>query len=262
MPDLLETRDGNVAVFAFNRPERANALSSDMVLGLRARLLEIANDSDVGAVIITGTGKAFCAGGDIGAMAQTGRFEGVEEVIIDNLRTRMEIARLLHEMPKPTIAMVNGPAAGAGMAIALACDLRFAGRSAKFVTAFTKVGFSGDFGGSYFLSHLVGTAKARELYFTSDPVHADEALALGMVNRLYEDNRLGEATISFAKGLASGPRVALGLVKQNMNLAETAELSKFLDAEARNMVRSARTEDHREGSRAFTEKRRPVFKGR
>ena len=262
MSDLLETREDGVAILTFNRPDRANALSSELVLALRKRLLEIATDADVGAVVITGAGKAFCAGGDVRAMAESGRFDGAEEIVIADLRARMEVARLLHEIPKPTIAMVNGPAAGAGMAMALACDLRFAGRAARFVTAFAKIGFSGDFGGSYFLSRLVGTAKARELYFTSEPVHADEALALGMVNRVHADDMLREATIDFARELARGPRIAFGLIKQNMNLAETAELSTFLDAEARRMVRSARTEDHREGSRAFIEKRRPVFKGR
>ena len=263
MSHLLKSVEDGVMKIVLNRPEAMNALSREMMTGLTDALEEAAGSRDIGCVVVRGAGdKAFCAGGDVKSMAAGRDQEKTYEDKVHDIRRRMVVSELLHEMGKPTIAMVNGPAAGAGMAMALACDLRFAGRAARFVTAFAKIGFSGDFGGSYFLSRLVGTAKARELYFTSEPVHADEALALGMVNRVHADDMLREATIDFARELARGPRIAFGLIKQNMNLAETAELSTFLDAEARRMVRSARTEDHREGSRAFIEKRRPVFKGR
>jgi 2-(1,2-epoxy-1,2-dihydrophenyl)acetyl-CoA isomerase len=178
------------------------------------------------------------------------------------LRQRMEVSRMLHEIPKPTIAMVNGAAAGAGLSIALACDLRFAGESARFITAFAKVGFSGDFGGTYFLTKLVGSAKARELYFTAYPVSARQALALGIVNRLFPDEDLQKETLAFARRLANGPRVALGLMKQNLNIAESGTLSELLDAEAVGQIRTGRTEDHREAAKAFVEKRAPVFVGR
>jgi 2-(1,2-epoxy-1,2-dihydrophenyl)acetyl-CoA isomerase len=177
------------------------------------------------------------------------------------LRGRMEVSRLLHEMPKPTIAMVNGPAAGAGLALALACDLRIAAQSARLVTAFAKVGFSGDFGGSYFLSKLVGTGKARELYYMAEPLDAAEALALGVVNRVVADGELRDVTMDLARALARGPRIALARMKQNFNAAETGSLTQLLDLEAQNQIETGRTKDHQEAARAFVEKRSPVFTG-
>jgi 2-(1,2-epoxy-1,2-dihydrophenyl)acetyl-CoA isomerase len=146
--------------------------------------------------------------------------------------------------------------------MALACDLRIAGESARFVTAFAKVGFSGDFGGSYFLSKLIGTGKARELYFTAEPLDAAQALALGILNRVVPDAELAAATMEFAKKLANGPRIALGLMKQNFNAAENGTLAELLDREAEGQVETGRTEDHKEAARAFVEKRAPVFRGR
>jgi 2-(1,2-epoxy-1,2-dihydrophenyl)acetyl-CoA isomerase len=178
------------------------------------------------------------------------------------LRDRMEVSRLLHEIPKPTMAMVNGPAAGAGMSLALACDLRIAGKSASFVTAFANIGFSGDFGGSYFLSKLVGTGKARELYYTAEPLDAAEALALGVVNRVVADADLVGVTTLLARKLARGPRIALSLMKQNFNAAESGTLAELLDLEARRQIETGRTDDHKEAARAFVEKRTPVFNGR
>jgi 2-(1,2-epoxy-1,2-dihydrophenyl)acetyl-CoA isomerase len=174
----------------------------------------------------------------------------------------MEVSRILHELPKPTIAMINGPAAGAGLALALACDLRIAGTSARLVTAFVKVGFSGDFGGSYFLTRLVGTAKARELYFTGRPDDTDEALSLGLVNRVVPDEELAGVTMELARSLAYGPSIALSLMKRNMNCAETGGLAELLDTEAAHQVQTGRTQDHREAAKAFVEKRAPIFTGR
>ena len=258
---LIEAIADGVATLTLNRPDRLNALSAPIMEGLLEALPRLAGDSAVGVVVLTGAGRAFCAGGDVKRMAEEPDPHGTGDAVA-RLRGRMEISRLLHEIGKPTIAMVNGAAAGAGLAMALACDLRFAAESARFVTAFAKVGFSGDFGGSYFLSKLVGTGKARELYFTAEPLSASQALALGIVNRVVPDGELGPATMEFAKKLAAGPRIALARMKQNFNAAENGSLGELLDLEARSQVETGRTEDHREAARAFVEKRAPVFKGR
>jgi 2-(1,2-epoxy-1,2-dihydrophenyl)acetyl-CoA isomerase len=188
--------------------------------------------------------------------------DGTLEVKAQGLRRRMEVSRWLHEMPKPTIAMVRGAAAGAGLSLALACDLRIAADSARFATAFARVGYSGDFGGSWFLTQLVGTAKARELYYTADIVDATQALALNLVNRVVPDARLEDETLALARRLASGPRVALRYMKRNMNAAQTNSLTEHLDLEAWHHTRCGATEDHREATKAFVDKREPVFRGR
>src|SRR5881409_1055033 len=208
--DLLEALKDGVAVLTLNRPDRLNALSPAMLEALLEALPRLAADAEVGVVVLTGSGRAFCAGGDVKAMAEGREFGGTTlEEKAQALRSRMEVSRWLHEMPKVTIAMVRGAAAGAGLSLALACDLRIAGDSARFATAFARVGYSGDFGGSYYLTQLVGTAKARELYYTAELVDAGQALALGIVNRVVPDARLEEETMTLARKIASGPRVAL-----------------------------------------------------
>jgi len=258
--ELIETKADGVATLTLNRPDRLNALSTAIMDGLLEALPRLADDPAVGVVVVTGAGRAFCSGGDVKSMAEgSSDRRGVDAV--RRLRGRMEVSRLLHEIPKPTIAMVNGPAAGAGLALALACDIRIASQSARFITAFAKVGFSGDFGGSYFLSKLIGTGKARELYFTAEPINAAQALALGVANRVVPDAELLDATMTFAKKLANGPRIALALMKQNFNAAESGTLAELLDLEAQRQVETGRTKDHQEAARAFVEKRAPVFTG-
>jgi 2-(1,2-epoxy-1,2-dihydrophenyl)acetyl-CoA isomerase len=259
--ELLESVTDRVATLTLNRPDRLNALSTPMLDGLLEALPRLAADPEIAVVILTGAGRGFCAGGDVKNMAEGSGQLGLEDAV-QRLRGRMEVSRLLHEIPKPTIAMVNGPAAGAGLAMALACDLRVASESARFITAFAKVGFSGDFGGSYFLSKLVGSGKARELYYTGEPLNGAQALALGIANQLVADAELAEATMALATRLARGPGIALGLMKKNFNAAETGTLAELLDLEAQHQVRTARTEDHAEAARAFVEKRPPAFKGR
>jgi 2-(1,2-epoxy-1,2-dihydrophenyl)acetyl-CoA isomerase len=261
--DLLETVKDGVAVLTLNRPDRLNAMSRPMLDALLEALPRLAEDPAVGVVVLTGAGRGFCAGGDVKAMAEGTELGGQSmEERAQALRSRMETSRWLHEMPKPTIAMVRGPAAGAGLSLAMACDIRIASDSARLGTAFARVGYSGDFGGSYYLTQLVGTAKARELYFTADLLDAQEALALGLVNRVVPDVRLEDETMALASRLARGPRVAYRYMKRNMNAAESATLKEMLDLEAWHHTRTGMTEDHREAARAFVEKREPQFKGR
>jgi len=261
--DLLEVAKDGVAILTMNRPDRLNALSHRMLEAMLEALSRLGEDPGIGVVILTGAGRAFCAGGDVKAMAEGREFgdETLEEKA-QALRSRMEVSRWLHEMPKPTIAMVRGAAAGAGLSLALACDLRIAGDTARFGTAFARVGYPGDFGGSFFLTRIVGTAKARELYFTADMLDAQQAQALGLVNRVVPDARLEEETLTLATRLARGPRIAYRYMKRNLNAAESGTLKDVLDLEAWHQTRCGMTEDHKEAARAFVEKREPVFRGR
>jgi len=261
--ELLTTIEGGVAVLTMNRAESLNALTGDMLKALAEQTQKLAHDSAIGCVVLTGAGNAFCAGGDVKGMAAGGRMAGasLEEKARD-LRSRMEASRILHEMPKPTIAMVNGVAAGAGLSLALACDMRIAAKSARMTTAFAKVGFSGDFGGIYFLNRIVGTARARELYFTSEVLNAERIEALGLANYVVPDDKLREETMKFAQRFANGPRVAWSYMKRNMKAAEEGTLGELLDLEAFGMTRCGETEDHKEAAKAFVEKRAPAFKGR
>jgi 2-(1,2-epoxy-1,2-dihydrophenyl)acetyl-CoA isomerase len=260
---LLSERQGRVLVLTLNRPEKLNALSPELHDALLAAVQAAASDPDVGAVVLTGAGRAFCAGGDLaGSRPAEDAPRSTVESRADGLIHHAETARLLHAMPKPTIAMINGPAAGAGLALALACDLRIAGCGATLTTAYVKVGLSGDFGVSYFLTRLVGPAGARELMFLSDRINAEEALRIGLVNRLEDDATLGETTLQLARRLAEGPGVALRYMKQNLLAAEGDTLDAVLEREAYSMARCGRTEDAREASAAFREKRAPRFQNR
>lgn len=264
MADVLETIEDGVAVLTLNRPEARNALSQPMLAGLLEALPRLAADPGVGAIIITGAGGAFCAGGDVKGFAATdgGANHGRSpEQAAYALRQSMEVSRWLHDMPKITIAAIPGAAAGAGLSIALACDFRIAARGAKITTAFAKVGLSGDFGGTYFLTQLVGVAKAKELYLLSDVILAEEAERLGIVNRTVEAADLASEAMALAQRFARGPRITLGLMKKNLNTAERGDLQLSFDTEALNHSRSAQTADHAEAARAFVEKRAPVFKG-
>ena len=259
---LMERADG-VALLTMNRPEQLNALGGDMLTLLLDALRDAASDPEIGCVVLTGAGRGFCAGGDMKARAAGLRTPSMgPEGFMDRLRSRMEASRLLHEMPKPTVAMLNGVAAGAGLSLALACDMRIAGESARMTTAFAKMGFSGDFGGHWFLARLVGPARARELYFTSEVLDSARMEALGLANRVVPDAALREETMALARSLGAGPRVAWRWMKRNMKVAEEGTLAEALDAEAFGMMRCEETEDHKEAVRAFAEKRPPVFKGR
>lgn len=262
---LLARVEDGVAVLTMNRPERRNALSSEMLKALGEVLGVCEADSGVGAVVLTGAGGAFCAGGDVKGMAENN--EGRTRTDID---TQIHLQRLsqrassgrLHKMPKPTLAALPGAAAGAGFALALACDLRIASDKAVMTTAFARVGFSGDYGGTYFLTRLVGTAKARELYFLSERIDMAEALKLGLVNWVVPSEALEAKTMEIARRLANGPRVAYRYMKENLNRAAAGAWDDCLDLEATHHIHTGQTEDHREAAKAFVEKREPVFKGR
>ncbi len=264
--DLLAHVEDGVAVLTMNRPERRNALSAAMLEALAKTLADCETANDVGAVLLTGAGGAFCAGGDVKGMAEANA--GVAPLDIDSRIHRQRLSQRatagrLYDMPKPTIAALPGAAAGAGLSLALACDLRIAAENAVMTTAFAKVGFSGDYGGTYFLTRLVGAAKARELYFLSDKVEMPEALTLGLVNRVVPAANLMQETLALAKRLASGPRVAYRYMKENLNRASTgATMTDCLDLEATHHIHCATTEDHREAAKAFVEKRTPKFVGR
>ncbi len=231
MTDLLETIEDGVAWLTLNRPERLNALSPAMTAGLSEALDRLAGDPAVGAIVIAGAGRGWCSGGDVKTMEERGRNQTVEDRA-EGLRRAHRLPLLLRTIPKVVIASINGPVAGAGLGLALACDLRIAGRAARFGTAFARIGYSGDYGGSWSLTRLVGTARARELYFLADVIDAETAFAYGMVNRLVDDEKLREETALLARRIADGPRIALGYMKKNLLAAETEPFQTVLDLEA------------------------------
>jgi 2-(1,2-epoxy-1,2-dihydrophenyl)acetyl-CoA isomerase len=257
---LQDLADGLLTI-TMNRPERRNALNLEMTRGLVEAARRAAEDHAVRAVLIKGAGGTFCVGGDVKAMAEGAAPLPFEAKRV-NLRRGMEVSRLLHQMPKPVVAQLDGAAAGAGLSIALSCDLRVAAESAKITTAFAKVGLSGDYGGTYFLTQMLGSAKARELYLTSPILTAKEALALGMVTRVVPDAEVDAAARDLAMSLARGPSVTLGYIKTNINNAETLSLEACFDAEAMHHSRCSETEDHKEAASAFVAKRAPAFQGR
>ncbi len=263
---LLEKIEDRVAVLTMNRPEALNALSDEMMDALSEATNRLKNDDDVGCIVLTGAGRGFCSGGDVKGMAGgTGNSVAPPSTMEMNhrkLRRHMQASIDLHEMTKPTIAMVKGPAAGAGLSLALACDIRICGESARMTTAFARVGLAGDFGGTYFLPRIVGDGKARELYFTAAMVEADEALRLGIANRIVPDDKLEEETMALASQLAHGPGITLGYMKRNLNTQNHQSLSELMDQEITHHLRSGQTADMREAATAFVEKRTPVFKQR
>ena len=260
---LAEVKEG-VAVITLNRPDARNALSDTLTPALRQQIAECAADPDVGALLITGAGTAFCAGGDVKSMDSrppTAVLSAAEKM--DQLKQRQRtLTGALVAVRKPTVAALPGPAAGAGLAIALACDIRFAARSAFISTGYARVGLSGDYGIAWLLTRLVGTAKARELMFTADRVDGETCQRIGLVNRLIEDADLQAVAFDFTRTLAAGPAVALRNMKENLDIALTAPFLTALDGEAERLIETAQSADHREAVRAFVEKRQPNFTGR
>src|SRR5437868_13374738 len=257
---VLQKLDQGLLTITMNRPERRNALNPDMTRGLVEAAHRAAEDHEVRAVLLKGAGGTFCVGRDVKSMAE-GRAPFPFEAKMANLRKGMEVSRILHQMPKPVVAQLDGAAAGAGLSIALSCDLRVASASCKITTAFAKVGFSGDYGGTYFLTQLLGSAKARVLYLLSPVLTAQEAYNLGMVTKVVPDAEVEEAAHELAMSLAQGPSIALGFIKRNINNAESMSLEACFDGEAIHHTRAGETADHKEAAKAFVEERKPAFQG-
>jgi 2-(1,2-epoxy-1,2-dihydrophenyl)acetyl-CoA isomerase len=260
MADLIETVEDGIATLTLNRPENLNALSDDIRVGLRDAFRRLGADNAIGCIVLTGAGRGFCAGGDVKTMGSRSAkvFEERAAGILQSARVPM----LMHETPKPIIGMVNGVAVGAGLGMAAACDIRIAARSARFGAGFIKIGLSGDWGATWSLTRLVGTAKAREMFFTGDLIDADEAARIGLVNKVVDDRELLATTMAMAKRIASMPHLALGYTKKNLATAEVGDFATSIDMEAFNQARCSQMEDHREAVLAFKEKRKPVFTGR
>lgn len=259
---MIQTKlENRVATLTLDRPDKLNALNGELLGASIDALKKWSADPEVGAILITGSGRAFCAGGDVSRMGG----EAVEvplEQNIDQLRASQELSWLLYNSPKVTIAAVNGFAMGAGLGICLACDLRIASEHAKFGTAYAKVGFGGDFGTTWLLTQYAGAPKAKELFFLGDPIDAAEAHRLGLVNRVVAHDQLLMEANRIAQMIAHGPLVSYRYMKANVNLSTHCDFRSMLDREAETHLRCGRTEDHQEGVRAFLEKRAPQFQGR
>ena len=257
---ILTRLENRVATLTFNRPDKLNALSAELIQRAKEALQVWAEDAAVGVIVVTGAGRAFCAGGDVSMMAKEG--DWTLEQNIDRLREWQDLSWMLFKHPKVTIAAVNGFAMGAGLGICLACDLRIASDQAKFGTAYAKVGYGGDFGTTWLLTHYAGAPKAKELLFLADPLDAAEAHRLGLVNRVVAQDQLEQQTRELADRIANGPLISYRYMKANVNFAAAADFRTMLDREAETHTRCGQTEDHKEGVRAFLEKRPPRFQGR
>jgi 2-(1,2-epoxy-1,2-dihydrophenyl)acetyl-CoA isomerase len=258
-PFIIEVRD-KVATLTFNRPDKLNALSGGLISGSIDALTSFSQDPNIGCVVVTGEGRAFCAGGDVSTMAQD-ESQTLEQKI-DRLREMQELSFLLYSIPKVTIAAVNGFAMGAGLGVCLACDLRIASDQARFGTAYAKVGYGGDFGTTWLLTHYAGAPKAKELFFLGDIIDANEAHRLGLVNQVIPHDELRATVGAIASRIAHGPLTSYRYMKANVNQAATADFKAMLDRESETHMRCSMTDDHKEGVRAFMEKREPKFVGR
>lgn len=271
---LFEKRPDGVAIITLNRPESLNAMGGDLMPLFAQYLSECERDRSVRCLALTGTGRGFCAGGDVkgmqtrnsrssegGVPRETNIVTQIEESVRELRASHNATTLKLHTMGKPTVALVNGVAVGAGLGLALACDVRIVSDRARFGTAFKNVGLSGDFGSSYFLPRLIGAGRAREMYLTAEMIDANRAFEVGIANRIVAHDSLLEEGLAFCAKLAGGPTATYARMKQNLNLAETSTLQELLDQEALNMRFSGLSRDSREAVAAFVEKREPRFTG-
>jgi 2-(1,2-epoxy-1,2-dihydrophenyl)acetyl-CoA isomerase len=260
-PVLLETRHESIATLVMNRPDRLNALNNELATALNDALGCIAGDESVRVVVVTGAGRAFCAGGDL-ALIGKGWATGQTQALEPLLRAGMQAVLKMRVMQQPVIAAVNGAAAGAGMNIALAADMRITAEDAMFGQNFAKVGLFPDFGGTYFLPQLVGLAKAAELFYTGDMIDAKTALRLGIVNQVVPAPQLEAEVRMLAQKIAQGPSLAIRALKKALFASEKERLEEALEREVQEQIRCYLSEDCSEGIRAFFEKRTPQFRGK
>lgn len=260
--ELLCQIEDRVATVTLNKPDKRNALGDILTPALRDVLLILEDDSRVGCVMITGAGKAFCSGGDVSGMG-TGNADSVprstDERVAELTRKQETLTLRLYELAKPTIAALPGAAAGAGLSIALACDLRVAARDAFLVTAFRNIGLSGDYGASWFLNRLIGQSRAKELMFRSERVSAEVGERIGLINQVFDPESFRDDAQAYAAQIANGPATALRLMKRNLNRGAMQGLRESLAMEAQHMILSGGSEDAAEAIRAFKEKRKPDF---
>ena len=257
---LIEKQD-IILHIEFNRPESRNALTRDMFEQLLTTLEKCKEDHNLRAIFLSGKGEAFSAGGDVKDMATREDNSSLEEKT-NSLRRIMGVSELLYNLPVPSISIINGAAAGAGFALALACDMRIATENAKFVTAFSKIAFSGDFGGSFFLTKIIGTAKARELFYLSEVINAEKANEYGIVNNVIKSSDIDEYTISLKNKFKNLAPIAIKYMKKNLNVAEIGDLNLSLNQEALHMMICSETEDHKNAAKAFVNKEKVTFKGK
>jgi 2-(1,2-epoxy-1,2-dihydrophenyl)acetyl-CoA isomerase len=259
-PVLIEEHAGAVATLRLNRPEKLNALNVELGRALVHALLRTGQDPSVRAIVITGAGRGFCAGGDLSFLRDVRMRRGDRE-LETLLVAGKELCLAIASMPKPVIAAVNGAAAGGGMNIALAADIRIASDQARFCESFAQVGLYPDFGGTFFLPRIVGAARAGELFYTAEMLSAEDALRLGIVSHIYPAAEFEEATRKFAEQLASGPPIALRDAKHTLIGESRKTLESMLDEEIRLQMHCFQSEDCLEGLNAFFEKRKPNFRG-
>jgi enoyl-CoA hydratase/carnithine racemase len=255
------TDDGGITTITLNRPEKLNALAGHMRRDLAEALEAAGSDRAVNVVVITGVGRAFCSGGDVAAMADLIERQDADE-FSRLLGSACRVVTAIRHMTKPVIASINGPAFGAGFNLALACDLRIASSNATFSQSFAKVGLHPDWGGTYFLPRLVTPNKACEMFFLGDPIDAEEAKRLGLINFVVAPSELATETRKLAERLRNAPAVAIGAAKQAVYMSHSAELEEMLRYETEAQMRCFDSDDGAEGVRAFLEKRDPKFTGR
>ncbi len=260
--ELLCEISERVAIVTLNKPHKKNALGDVLTPALREILLTLEADNRVGCVMLTGSGHAFCSGGDVSGMGGSeGPRKTNHEKVINLTRKQETLTLRLFELAKPTVAALPGAAAGAGLSIALACDLRIACESAFLTTAFANIGLSGDYGASWFLPRLVGLSRAKEMFFRAERIKATDALAMGLINQVFSDDTFREDAFNYARQIANGPEMALGLMKKNLNRALDQPLATSLAMEAQHLIMCGGSDESKEAITAFMEKRPPQFHG-